>query len=373
MALDFPGSPTNGQTHTENGLTYTYDSTYGVWKVNPIAVPDVFGVANSGYAVANAAFNAANNVNLAPPFNVANAAFDKANSGLVAQTWTTYTSSSTYTVPLGRTTIRAYAVGRGGDGSSANSGGGGGCAYGDISVVAGDTVYCNIAANGQATVTYGGETYLTANAGSTPTGGGAAKSASVTNGGAYSGGNGGRNNTGGASAGSPLGNGVNAIGGQRGGCGIGGAGGSTGGGGAGGAGGAEGGGGSGGPGTGAVGGPPRSQFSAFTDPLLAGALYAGGSASYNSSTMLGYPPAGPGGGGVGYLPGGYTGFAISTGADFGGGGGTSTTGQSGRGGGLMGGGGSGPAGGGAGGFGGGGGSAPTSAGAGGGAIILIYG
>tara|TARA_B100000945_G_scaffold211851_1_gene170609 strand:+ start:763 stop:1299 length:537 start_codon:yes stop_codon:yes gene_type:complete len=30
MALDFPGSPSNGQTHTANGLTYTWDGT--AWK-----------------------------------------------------------------------------------------------------------------------------------------------------------------------------------------------------------------------------------------------------------------------------------------------------------------------------------------------------
>ena len=88
MAFDFPSSPTNGQSHTENGITYTYDSTYGVWKVNPIPVPDVFSVANAAFGnanstlvVASAAFNAANNVNLAPPFNVANAGFTVANAG----------------------------------------------------------------------------------------------------------------------------------------------------------------------------------------------------------------------------------------------------------------------------------------------------
>lgn len=88
MAFDFPSSPTNGQSHTENGITYTYDSTYGVWKVNPIPVPDVFSVANAAFGAANstlvvasAAFNAANNVNLAPPFNVANAAYTTANAG----------------------------------------------------------------------------------------------------------------------------------------------------------------------------------------------------------------------------------------------------------------------------------------------------
>lgn len=68
MALDFPSSPTNGQTYTQNGLTYTYDSTYGVWKVNPIAVPDVFGVANAAFGKANTGYG------------IANSGFDKANT-----------------------------------------------------------------------------------------------------------------------------------------------------------------------------------------------------------------------------------------------------------------------------------------------------
>lgn len=53
MPLNFPGTPSNGQSYTENGVTYTYDSTYGVWKVSPIAVPDVFAVANAAFGVAN--------------------------------------------------------------------------------------------------------------------------------------------------------------------------------------------------------------------------------------------------------------------------------------------------------------------------------
>ena len=35
MAFDFPGSPSNGQTYTANGITYTYDGT--VWKRNTAA------------------------------------------------------------------------------------------------------------------------------------------------------------------------------------------------------------------------------------------------------------------------------------------------------------------------------------------------
>lgn len=33
-ALNFPSSPTDGQTHTENGRTWTYSSTAGAWRSN---------------------------------------------------------------------------------------------------------------------------------------------------------------------------------------------------------------------------------------------------------------------------------------------------------------------------------------------------
>ena len=32
MAINFPNSPNNGDTHTAAGITYVYDSTVGVWK-----------------------------------------------------------------------------------------------------------------------------------------------------------------------------------------------------------------------------------------------------------------------------------------------------------------------------------------------------
>jgi hypothetical protein len=32
MAIDFPSSPVNGQTYTVNNVTWTYNSTYGVWS-----------------------------------------------------------------------------------------------------------------------------------------------------------------------------------------------------------------------------------------------------------------------------------------------------------------------------------------------------
>ena len=34
MPLDFPGSPTNGQTYTSAGITWTYSSAYGTWDVS---------------------------------------------------------------------------------------------------------------------------------------------------------------------------------------------------------------------------------------------------------------------------------------------------------------------------------------------------
>ncbi len=40
MAVNFPTSPTNGQTITANGITYVYDSTQGVWSDNPVSTID---------------------------------------------------------------------------------------------------------------------------------------------------------------------------------------------------------------------------------------------------------------------------------------------------------------------------------------------
>jgi hypothetical protein len=34
MPLDFPASPTNGQTYTSAGITWTYSTTYGTWDVS---------------------------------------------------------------------------------------------------------------------------------------------------------------------------------------------------------------------------------------------------------------------------------------------------------------------------------------------------
>lgn len=37
MPLDFPSSPTNGQTYTSAGKTYTYNSAKGVWLLTTSA------------------------------------------------------------------------------------------------------------------------------------------------------------------------------------------------------------------------------------------------------------------------------------------------------------------------------------------------
>ena len=39
-ALDFPSSPTNGQTYTANGTTWIYDSTLTKWAKTPLGYPD---------------------------------------------------------------------------------------------------------------------------------------------------------------------------------------------------------------------------------------------------------------------------------------------------------------------------------------------
>ena len=134
--------------------------------------------------------------------------------------------------------MRVYAVGHGGNGSQPSGGGyhctsgaGGGMAYGDIAVVAGQTITFAVASK-VATCTYGGTTMLTANPGANAVanattnaaGGTATKHSSVTNGGAYSGGLGGYMNSsygpGGGGAGSPLGNGCKAAKGGAGGIGC---------------------------------------------------------------------------------------------------------------------------------------------------------
>lgn len=262
------------------------------------------------------------------------------------------TTSGSVVIPANVSKIRAYTVGKGGDAvTNTSSGAGGGFAFGDIAVTAGETLTVNITA-GVAKLLRGVTVLLQANAASGATAGTATKDASVTNGGAYSGGAGsvGSGGRGGASAGSPLGNGVSANGGT-GGSGINGAGAS----------GAAGGSGGGGGGSDQS---PRS-LPYYTDPLIAHCYGAAG----NGETGQNGQHGGGGGCGSGANPAGNGGFGA-------GGGGLNGTGSvAGRGGALGGGGGGAGTVGGSGGFGGGGGSAATaggSSGLGGPACVWIY-
>jgi hypothetical protein len=182
-------------------------------------------VANGGTGTATPSLVAGSNVSITGswPNQTVNS-----SGGSSTRVWSSYTASTTYTVPAGVTSIRVYAFGKGGNGfysSGVNiggtGGGGGGCAFGDIAVAGGATVTINIS-SGIATVVYSGTTMLTANPGSNGlagnvsvlggAGGTATKDVLVTNGGAYSGGAGGSIASsasgfagGGGSAGSPLG------------------------------------------------------------------------------------------------------------------------------------------------------------------------
>ncbi len=237
------------------------------------------------------------------------------------------TTTTTLTVPAGVTSMRGYAVGKGGNGSvstaGANvaSGGGAGFAFGDIAVNPGQSVSINIAA-GVATVVVGGVTMLTANPGGNASGatagtaGTASINAAVTNGGAFSGGAGvGATLTaGGASSGSPLGAGVsgNASGG---GSSPGGAG-SQGGGGLGGLGNQHGAG-AGGPAGPTGPGVSRSFQNRFTDPLLS---HADGPGGFQKNDLSAVSLPSPGAGGAAHIP--ITSIASigQQGGDFGGGG-----------------------------------------------------
>ena len=273
-----------------------------------------------------------------------------AGGGVGPRNWyvSQHTASSTFTVPAGVTTIRPYAFGAGAAGTNYYSGGGGGCAYGDIAVTPGATVTLSIV-DGVAKLTYGGVDLLIANPASNMTGGTASNHASVTNGGAYSGGAGSTApGAGGGSSGSPLGVGINGVNGGGSGWGGNGAGYSGGG----------------------VGGPSNSDRGGdglpvpSTDPILNGLTALGGAAAPGGGAVGGSGGAG-GGGGTGGT--GGTGGAGGFGA--GGGYGSGTGGQGGFGGGGGGCYGSGT--GGQGGFGGGGGTSGTG-GAGGAAVIRIY-
>jgi hypothetical protein len=48
MAIDFPASPTNGQTYVFNGVTYTYDGTK--WKASAGGIGKILQVVNATYS-----------------------------------------------------------------------------------------------------------------------------------------------------------------------------------------------------------------------------------------------------------------------------------------------------------------------------------
>jgi hypothetical protein len=224
-----------------------------------------------------------------------------------------------------------YAVGAGSNAIQAENsqwnknsiaGSGGGFAFGDLAVTAGQTVTITIS-GGNVTVSYAGVTRFTANKGTSPSwdndnytvtvgpGGTASIHASVTNGGAYLGGNSASfaGAYGGASAGSPAGNGAaaNNSGGRS-------------------------------P-IGAHGGnyentfvnnasptAPRALTSAYTDPLLANANGPGGVSLNYTSGSSGYPmfvPPSSGGGGASFSS-RYNPYG-QAGGDFGGGGAAATS------------------------------------------------
>lgn len=281
------------------------------------------------------------------------------------------TSNASFVVTIGVSRVRAYAVGAGANAAGTDSGGGGGMAFGTIPVTQGETLSLDFS-SGTSKLLRGAAVLLQGNPATGMTGGTSYKDASVTSGGAYSGGDG-RTQSGGASAASPLGNGISATG--PGGCGIGGPGGTGighGGGGVGGASTGRSGGGSGGPSSGGntAATPGVGRVVPFSDPLLRRCVGSGGSFPNGNGD--------PGGGGAGGFGGNLTGMTSQGGTGgFGAGGGSNGNvaygGDGGNGGELGGGGWAGSTGnkGGAGGVGGGGGVGATN-GNGGAACIWIY-
>ena len=88
--MAFPTSPTNGQTASVNGITYTYSNTYGTWtrlrtdaNVITSLANAAFSTANSASLYANGAFVAANTADTKATSAglYANAAFAAANAG----------------------------------------------------------------------------------------------------------------------------------------------------------------------------------------------------------------------------------------------------------------------------------------------------
>ena len=47
MAINFPDSPSNGDTHTAGGKTFTYDSTVGAWSPAPAGATTFIGLTDT--------------------------------------------------------------------------------------------------------------------------------------------------------------------------------------------------------------------------------------------------------------------------------------------------------------------------------------
>ena len=90
--MAFPSSPTNGQVYTQNGTSYIYDSTYGVWNINVTAVnaDSLDGVDSTGF-LRNGSYNGSQSL------------FLNRNQGAGGISWysTSYTSWSEYMAPPG--------------------------------------------------------------------------------------------------------------------------------------------------------------------------------------------------------------------------------------------------------------------------------
>lgn len=87
MPLDFPTSPTNGQTYTSGSKTWVYDSSTTSWANSP----GVFAVANGG---TGASTLAANNVLLGNDTSALQTVAPGTSGNVLTSNGTTWTSSS---------------------------------------------------------------------------------------------------------------------------------------------------------------------------------------------------------------------------------------------------------------------------------------
>lgn len=94
MAINFPSSPTDGQTLVVNSITYVYNSSIGAWIIQADAVSLASINVTSGIIIAGtmnvvptitSAFGKANTANITADlaFGQANQAFAKANTAYV--------------------------------------------------------------------------------------------------------------------------------------------------------------------------------------------------------------------------------------------------------------------------------------------------